>query len=85
MQAAHPGDLVTVRQGMARLYKLPGPADENSGNAITGIANSKQVGLLLAVTTSVGDKGVSYKEGLFLFGDSLGWRDFEAMHWVAGD
>jgi hypothetical protein len=83
MDAAWPGDLVTVRAGNIRLYKRPGPADENAGNPITGIASTKELGLVIAVTETEGLNGdPPYKEVLVLFGEKLGWRDCQALHWV---
>jgi hypothetical protein len=85
MNIAYPGDLVTVRAGNIRLYKFPGPADENAGNPIVGIANTKELGLVIATTQSNGVNGdPPFTEALVLFGEKLGWRDITALHWVNG-
>jgi hypothetical protein len=72
-----PGDLVVPRKGnsMLRLYKHPGPTNENQGNPITGIVGNKEIGLVLATTVSTGPTVDTWDEVLLLFGEKLGWRE----------
>jgi len=80
-----PGDLVVVKavNSNLRLYKEPGPANENQGNPITGIIGAKEVGLCLATTVSYGPTVDPWDEALLLFGEKLGWREAKQFDVVA--
>jgi len=72
-----PGDIIGLRSPASRLYKHPGPTNEQQGNPITGVLVSGEVGMVLATTVSRGQKDTDpdFNEVLVLFGERLGWRE----------